>query len=178
MAESNPNGANGTTSDPREQIMWDIYVKNLDSGVDNAKAAALEAGYSEGHASAITVRSWFVERKDKLRRKGLLSKAERVLEKTLNYDTETIVFDKKGDLVLDSDGKPYLATNTAILKIQADVAKTVATTLGSKEGYVSKSEVEVTTLSEEEKRKMRGLLVEVPEEVLRDLVNDNETSVG
>lgn len=178
MAESNPHGANDTVSDPREQIMWDIYVKNLDSGVDNAYAAAIEAGYGESHSKNITARGWFEERKSKLRRKGLLSKAEKVLEKTLNYDTETIVFDKKGDLILDTDGNPVLSTNTALLKIQADVAKTVATTLGSKEGYVSKSEVEVTTLSEEEKRKMRGLLVEVPEEVLRDLVNDNETSVG
>lgn len=158
MAEPNPNGANGTTSDPREQIMWDIYVKNLDSGVDNAKQAALDAGYTESSANKITVCSWFAERKDKLRRKGLLSKAEKVLEKTLNYDTETIAFDKGGNLITNDEGRPHLITNTSLLKIQADVAKTVATTLGSKEGYVSKTELEVTTLTEEEKVELRGLL--------------------
>lgn len=178
MAESNPNGANGTTSDPREQAAWDIYVENLQNGIDNATKAALEAGYGEGYAKNITARDWFVQRKDKLRRKGLLSKAERVLDKTLNYNPEVPMLDKDGVPVIDKEGNPLVLIDKGLLKIQADVAKTVATTLGSKEGYVSKSEVEVTTLSEEEKRKMRGLLVEVPEETLKELINDNETSVG
>lgn len=122
MAETNPNGANGTTSDPREKIMWDFYVEGLAQGRENAKEAALKAGYEECTASQITVRSWFLARKDKLRRNEMLSKAERNLDKILDLD----VTDKEID--------------SRLLSIKADVSKTVAKTLG-KEAYSERSEL-------------------------------------
>lgn len=122
MAGTNPNGANGTTSDPREKIMWDFYVEGLAQGRENAKEAALKAGYEECTASQITVRSWFLERKDKLRRNEMLSKAERNLDKILDLD----VTDKEID--------------SRLLSIKADVSKTVAKTLG-KEVYSERSEL-------------------------------------
>lgn len=125
MAETNPNGANGTTSDPREQVMWDIYVTGIAKGKENAYEAAKKAGYEEATCKQITVRSWFIERKDKLRRKGMLSKAEQVLEKTLNYETE------------NEEGK----VDVPLLRVQTDVAKTVVQTLGKDEGYSSRSEL-------------------------------------
>ena len=122
---SNPFGANGTTSDPREQIMWDIYVKGIQDGIENAYAAAVKAGYEDDTAKQITVRSWFLERKAKLKRKEMLSKAERNLDRILdlNYEKE--------------DGE----IKTDVLKVVSDVSKNITSTLGKDEGYSNRSEV-------------------------------------
>lgn len=116
MAEPNPNGANGTTSDPREQVMWDFYIEN---GLNNAAESARKAGYSESSALTITTRDWFIERLARLRRKDMFSKAEKVLDKTLNYVTEN----DKGEVKTD------------VLRIQVDVAKHVTEKLGKPQGY-------------------------------------------
>jgi hypothetical protein len=123
MSESNPNGANGTTSDPREQKMWDFYVSKLANDIENAYESAIEAGYEEATARQITVRSWFIERKEKLKRKDIFSKAEKVLDKTLTYSTE------------DDEGK----VKVDLFRVQTDVAKHVTSTLG-KEYYSNKGE--------------------------------------
>jgi len=150
MSETNPNGANGTTSDPREQIMWDIYVANLSKGIDNAYAAAIEAKYSEDSARNVTMREWFKERLGKLKRKEMLSKAERNLDKTLDLVT------------LNKEG----LEDPQLLKIKVDVSKTIVSTLGKDEGYSTRSEVTgkdgkdliPEPLSEEEKEKLNLLL--------------------
>lgn len=123
VMKTNPNGANGTTSDPREKIMWDFYVEGLAKGNENAYEAAIKAGYKELSAKKITVRDWFLERKSKLRRKEMLEKAERNLDKVL-------------DLVVEEDGK----INPQLLRIKTDVSTTVAKTLG-KEAYSERSEL-------------------------------------
>lgn len=120
----NPNGANGTTSDPREQVMWDFYIENLSKGFDNAKDAALKAGYSEPHADNITLQGWFKGRQDKLRRKEMLSDAEKVLKNTLKYK------------VVKDSGE----VKTELLRIQTDVAKHITKTLGKNEGYSERTE--------------------------------------
>jgi hypothetical protein len=125
MAETNPNGANGTTSDPREQIMWDIYVENLSKGIDNAYEASMKAGYTVSSAKNITLTGWFKERKAKLRRKEMLSKSEMVLNDTLDMDTTN----KEG------------AIDPQLHKIKVDVAKTLVTTLGKDDGYSTRSEL-------------------------------------
>ena len=150
MSETNPNGANGTTSDPREQIAWDIYVANLSKGIDNAYAAAIEAKYSEDSARNVTMREWFKERLGKLKRKEMLSKAERNLDKTLDLVT------------LNKEG----LEDPQLLKIKVDVSKTIVSTLGKDEGYSTRSEVTgkdgkdliPEPLSEEEKEKLNLLL--------------------
>lgn len=124
MAKTNPNGANSNISDPREPICWDYYVETFKKGQANAYQSALKAGYSKSSAETITTRDWFIERLKKLTRKGMLTKAERVLEKTLDYETE----DKDGNIKVD------------LLRIQTDVAKTIAKTLGKDEGYSERTE--------------------------------------
>jgi hypothetical protein len=125
MSVPNPFGANGTTSDPREQIMWELYVKGIQNGIENAYESAKEAGYSEDHARNITLQGWFKERKDKLRRKEMLSKAERNLNKILdlNYEKE--------------DGE----IKTDVLKVVSDVSKNITSTLGKDEGYSNRTEM-------------------------------------
>lgn len=126
MATPNPNGSNQYTSDPREQICWDFYVAQLANGIDNAYQAAIDAGYGASHAAHITLQRWFGERKSKLRRKEILSKAEEVLKETLEMDTTDANNPKRNDHQLH--------------RIKVDVAKTVATTLGKDLGYSSRNE--------------------------------------
>lgn len=122
---SNPNGANGTTKDPREQTCWDLYVESIAQGRENAYQSAIEAGYEESSAKKITVTRWFTERKEKLRRRDILSKAERVLEKTLEMKVET------------NEGK----IQPDLLRIQTDVAKFYAKTQGKDDGYSERTEL-------------------------------------
>ena len=124
MIETNPYGANGTTSDPREQVMWDFYVEGITKGIENAYEAAIKAGYEESTSRQITVRSWFLERKDRLKRKDILSKAEKVLDKTLTYSTE----DEEGKVQVD------------LLRVQNIAAIHVTETLGKNEGYSKRTE--------------------------------------
>lgn len=124
----NPNGANGSTSDPREQVCWDFYVESLTAGMPNAYASAIKAGYEEASAKNITLRGWFKERLENLERKDMLSKAEKKLAKTLTYEVE------------DEEGK----IKTDLLRIQTDVAKHLTSTLGKNKGYSTKVEQENT----------------------------------
>lgn len=127
MAEeklTNPHGANQTTSDPREQVMWDIYVTKLANGIENAYESAKEAGYEDATARQITIRSWFIERKDKLRRKDMLSKAERNLNKVLDFD------------MINDEGK----VNTPVATLVTNVSTTIVKTLG-KEEYSDRTEL-------------------------------------
>lgn len=112
----NPNGANQHTPDPREQRCWDLYVESIQNGQPNAYQAAVDAGYEEKTARQITVRSWFIERADNLRRKQMLSRAERNLSKILDMNPE------------DNSGQP----RPEILRIIQDTSKHVTKTLGKK----------------------------------------------
>lgn len=121
---SNPNGANGTTSDPREQACWDFYVESITQNRVNAYESAIKAGYEESSAKNITLRGWFKERLEDLERKEMLSKAEKVLAKTLNYSTE------------DADGN----VKVDLLRVQTDVSKHLTSTLGKDKGYSTRQE--------------------------------------
>lgn len=121
----NPNGANGTTSDPREQVCWDFYVESINNGMANGYQSAIKAGYGEAHALHITLQEWFIERSSKLRRKDMLSDAEKLLQKTINFNN----VDKFGNVKTD------------LLRIQADVSKFVASTQGKNEGYSTRTEL-------------------------------------
>lgn len=122
---ANPNGANGTTSDPREQVCWDFYVESINNGMTNAFQSAMKAGYTEATALRITTMDWFTERSRKLRRKEMLSDAEKLLHKTLNYKSE----DRLGNVKTD------------LLRIQADVGKFITSTQGKNDGYSTRTEL-------------------------------------
>lgn len=117
---TNPLGANGTgISDPREQVMWEHYVQSIKEKKASGYKSAVYAGYSEDHARNITLQNWFKERYRSLKRKSMVSKAEKVLIKTLNYDPNN-----GGDKI-----------DNGLLKTQTDVAKFIASTQGKEEGY-------------------------------------------
>lgn len=124
MAQTNPNGSNQHTSDPREQICWDFYVESVAKGQDNAFESAIKAGYEESSAKNITLRGWFKERLEDLERKNMLSDAEKLLRKTLRYKTE------------DDEGK----VKVDLLRVQVDASKHLTSTLGKDKGYSSRVE--------------------------------------
>ena len=121
----NPNGANKTTSDTREQTCWDNYVESITNGRENAYKAAIDAGYEDSSAKKITVTRWFTERKAKLKRKDMLSKAERNLDKVLDFE------------MLTEEGK----VNTPVASLVIGVSTTIASTLGKSEGYSTRNEL-------------------------------------
>lgn len=99
-------------------------------GQQNAKQAALTAGYSETTAANITNLGWFKEKFQRLKRKDFLSKAERNLEKFLDLDYSKL--DDLGNEVVDIDKA----------RLVADMTKLTVTTLGKDEGYSSKSQID------------------------------------
>ncbi len=131
MSETNPNphGANGVTSDPREQVCWEFYVESIINGQENAYASAIKAGYSEDSARNVTMRDWFKERLGKLKRKDMLSNAEKLLAKVIMYEH------------MDEDGK----VNVPLLAQQIKVSETLVTTLGKNDGYSTKNETDITS---------------------------------
>lgn len=133
--QTNPNGANGSTSDPREQVMWDFYVESIAKGQANAYESAKKAGYEEATAKQITVRRWFLDRVEQLETKEMLSDAEKVLRKTLRYKTEEI----------DENGNEKVKVD--LLRVQADVSKHITSTLG-KSKYSTKGEDGLSKLAE------------------------------
>jgi hypothetical protein len=120
--KTNPNGANQFLADPRQILTWELYVKPGTDYFGNAYQSAMKAGYEEGYAAQITTAEWFL---DKLRRLNMLSKAEKVLDKTLTYEP----LDEKGEIKVD------------LLRVQTDVAKHITKTLGKDEGYSERSEL-------------------------------------
>lgn len=126
---TNPNGANQYILDPRQKKCWDLYISPSSETFGNARQSAIKAGYVEDYADQITTAEWFLE---KLRRLNMLSKAEKVLDKTLTMEA------------IDMEGK----LDVGLLRVQTDVAKHITSTLGKNDGYSTKAELDLTTQGE------------------------------
>lgn len=128
----NPYKANKFIKDPRQDIMWEHFLKNWMKGAGNAAESARFAGYSETTAANVTNLFWYKEKFQKLKRKEMLSKAERNLDRILDLDYSK----------LDELTGERTAVDIDKLKIVADISKMTATTLGKDEGYSSKTSVD------------------------------------
>ena len=133
----------GNFEDPRQQICWDLYVKGWKEGKPSAKAAGLAAGYAYNTAINISNFKWFKDKKAKLRRSVMMSKAERNLSRILDIDYSVMRLVEVGK---DDEGKPIMdqveVIDKDLVRVVADVSKTIVTTLGKEEGYSTKTEVE------------------------------------
>lgn len=109
--------------DLRQKKMWDFYVDPHSDTYANALQSAVKAGYSDTYAHNITNQRFF---RIKVRRLGMLNRAEKVLKRTLIMNTQ------------DPDTGKEQAD---LLRIQVDVAKHITKTLGKDEGYSERSEV-------------------------------------
>jgi hypothetical protein len=117
----------------RQQLCWELYVKSFRNGTPNAREAAKRAGYSPNSAVNITNFKWFKERKDKLRRSMMMTKAEKNLSRMLNVDYSR--------MELLPDGTEKEVIDKDIMRVVADISKTIVTTLGKDKGYSTKTEV-------------------------------------
>jgi hypothetical protein len=108
--------------DARMKTCWDYYINPKSATFNNATQSSIKAGYSVSYADRITAQDWFKEKK---RRLGLLSKAEKVFEKTLDMVTLDIEGNEQADL----------------LRVQTDVAKFIAKTQGKDDGYSERNEM-------------------------------------
>lgn len=103
--------------------MWKNYIDPKSSTYGNAITSAVKAGYADTTAHSITGLPFF---KDKLRRLNMLTRAEKVLKKTLIMETKDKITGKE---------------QADLLRIQVDAAKHITKTLGKDEGYSERSEV-------------------------------------
>lgn len=135
-----PSLRNKNQDNTRREKCWNIYLKTVRDGNPSARQAAREAGFSENTALNIGNMAWFKEKKDKLRRSKMMNNAERNIARILNMGYTEI---KKLE-----DGSDKEVVDKDVLKIVADMSKTIVTTLGKDMGYSSKTEVKVTALPE------------------------------
>jgi hypothetical protein len=129
----NPNSANQHTPDPRQELTWKYYINSLASGIPNAKKAALQAGYTATFAGNVVNCKWFKEKKAALKRRNMLTRAEKNLSRVLHLDWN--------DMKL-VDGEKVEEVNIDKLKVVKDVSIFVAETLGKEAGYTKKIEEE------------------------------------
>lgn len=166
----------------RRQLCWDLYVKSVRNGAPNARGAAIAAGFSENTAINIGNQRWFKEKKDKLRKSTMLSKAEKNLSKMLNLDYSK--------MKIHEDGTEEEIVDKDLLRVVYDVSKTVVTHLGKDEGWSTKtevtgkmdSEIKINSISYADPIAIEGEVIDgaieqiqgKTEELILDIVKENE----
>lgn len=136
---TNPYGVNQYTElDPRQKLCWENYVNPTSKTFANATQSAIAAGYEPDYADQITVATWF---KGRVRRMNLLSKAEVVLEETLEVPHVIPIVSMFGPVVNKETNEIYTKVDSGILKIKQDSAKFVASTQGKDVGYSTRTEI-------------------------------------
>lgn len=108
---------------PQQELFLSYYTNPKSETFSNAYQSAKKAGYSEEYSQNMTgqMPDWLSENMSDIQ---LVKKAEKVLDKTLNFEP------------VSEDGK----VDTALLKTQTDVAKFVAERL-NKNKYSLKQEI-------------------------------------
>lgn len=140
------NQSNQFLLDPRGEKAWSLYINPKSKTFSNAYQSGIEAGFSKGHAAQITTQEWWLE---KARRISLALKSEKVLEKTLDMETNLPVIGQFGPVMIptgkfNKKGREIKSLlyghNDKLLKIQQDSAKFVAERL-IKKHYSSRTEI-------------------------------------
>lgn len=156
----------GRTGDLRKEKAWANYVKSFRSGVPNIYKSALDAGYSKNSAVNMGSFKWFKDKKDKLLRSSLLDKAERNLSRFIDLNYNKIKINEHGESVEE--------INVDLLRIVADVSKTIVTTLGKDKGYSTKTEVGGKV---ENEIKINSISYAEPIEVVADVIEDTNNKI-
>ena len=121
----------------RRELCWNLYLKSVRDGNPSAVSAAKAAGFSPNTALNIGGMKWFKDKKDNLRRSKMMNNAEKNIARILNMGYTEL---KKLE-----DGSTQEVVDKDVLRIVADMSKTIVTTLG-KELYSNKTEVKVTAV--------------------------------
>lgn len=136
--KSNPNGANQYLFDPRQDLCWNYYIDKGSTTFSNAYASAIRAGYTIKTSRLITTETWFIE---KLRRLGLFSKAEKVLEEDLDMETVVPVIGMFGPVIDRKTKKPLKEISPDLRRIRQSASTFIASRLGKNKGYSTRSEL-------------------------------------
>ncbi len=134
---TNPNGANQYVLDPRQKLCWDLYINPKSETFSNGLQSAIKAGYDDEYAAHITLAPWFCE---KIRRLGMLEKAEKVLEECLDMPTEVVKWEANYEAG-EKEMVDVVKTEPALVKIKQDTAKFIAERVGKNEGYSTRTEL-------------------------------------
>lgn len=119
-----------TILSPQQEAFLSYYTNPKSETFGNARASALKAKYKENYANNITdlMPEWLLENIGDMK---LLNKAEKVLNKTLDYET----INKQGKI------------DTPLLAIQNKTAQFIAGTIG-KNKYSTKGEDGLSKIAE------------------------------
>jgi hypothetical protein len=172
----------GPWKDDRQDVAWDNYIKSWRAGKPNAKQAGLDAGYAPNTALNLGNLAWFKKKKDKLRRSTMMSRAERNLSRILSMDYSK--------MKLKDDGTEEEVIDKDILRVVADISKTIVTTLGKDEGYSSKTEIKgdmsgeikINSISyadpiELENKIVDDTIKQVEEHIIRDVIVKEDENI-
>lgn len=118
---SNPNGANQYLLDPRQKLCWENYTNPKSKTFGNATQSAISAGYTPEYSDDITSTDWFC---GKLWRLNGTFTGEKKIEQLINLPIQNDV-----------------GYDVGIIRVQADLAKYLTSTLGKDDGYSSRSEL-------------------------------------
>jgi hypothetical protein len=113
MTKTNPNKVNQYIPDPRQALFLTYYLDPKSETFSNILQSGIKAGYSREYSENLSsiMPEWLSESIGSM---NLLGKAERVLNKTLDYNAEN----KDGEI------------DTALLAIQNKSAQFIAGTIG------------------------------------------------
>lgn len=101
--------------DPRQRDFWAKYIDPSSPTYSNGYKTGIAAGYTKSYSRNLRNQGWF---KAKVRRTNLQGKAEQILDRILNMESD------KAD----------------IMRVQSDVAKHITKTLGKDDGYSERTE--------------------------------------
>lgn len=124
--------------DPRREKAWSNYIHPKSPTFGNATQSAISAGYSPSYSNQITTKDWWL---GKVRRSRLFTKAEKVLEETLDMETNLPLIGMFGPIIDKKTKQPILQQNDKLLNIKQNSAKFVTERLGKKEGYSTRTEL-------------------------------------
>lgn len=135
--EKNKAGGDNNPFDPRREECWEFYMDKESNTYGVAYLSAIKAGYGKGYAHQITTQEWWLA---KVRRSGLLDKAEKVLDEDLQMETVVPVIGMFGPIIDKETKKPLQKIDPDLRRIRQSSATFVTSRLGKKH-YSTRQEV-------------------------------------
>lgn len=124
--------------DPRRDDCWNHYLNKESNTYGNAYLSAIKANYGKGYAKQITTQLWWLARVRKL---GLLDKAEKVLDEDLEMETVVPVIGMFGPIIDKETKKPLKKIDPDLRRIRQSSATFITARLGKNKGYSTRNEL-------------------------------------
>lgn len=124
--------------DPRREECWKFYLNKSSNTYGNAYLSAIKANYGKGYAKQITTQQWWLA---KVRKSGLLGKAEKVLDEDLEMETVVPVIGMFGPIIDKKTKKALTKIDPDLRRIRQSSATFIAGRLGKNKGYSTRTEV-------------------------------------